>query len=89
MFLYSGRNRDNVDFFELEPASWVNIKTGDEFEIEDYPFGTSANLISGIAKPERFLNSVSNLGISCEHKFFPDHHISLKMTLNLISKELF
>ena len=21
-----------------------------------------------------FLNSVSNLGISCEHKFFPDHH---------------
>ena len=74
LFLYSGRNKDNVDFFELEPASWVNIKTGDEFEIEDYPFGTSANLISGIAKPERFLNSVSNLGISCEHKFFPDHH---------------
>ena len=74
LFLYSGRNKDNVDFFELEAASWVNIKTGDEFEIEDYPFGTSANLISGIAKPERFLNSVSNLGISCEHKFFPDHH---------------
>ena len=89
MFLYSGRNKDNVDFFELEPASWVNIKTGDEFEIEDYPFGTSANLISGIAKPERFLNSVSNLVLLVNINFSLIITISLKMTLNLISKELF
>ena len=48
-------------FFELEPESWVNLDTGDSYLVEDYPFGKTANVVSGIANPNRFLKTLNSL----------------------------
>ena len=74
LFIYSGRKDGNDNFFELEPESWVNLDTGDTYEVDEYPFGKTANVISGIANPKRFLKTLNGLKVNFDYKLFPDHH---------------
>ena len=74
LFIYSGRKDGNDNFFELEPESWVNLDTGDTYAVDEYPFGKTANVISGIANPNRFLKTLNGLKVNFDYKLFPDHH---------------
>ena len=74
LFIYSGRKDGNDNFFELEPESWVNLDTGDTYAVDEYPFGKTANVISGIANPNRFLKTLNSLKVNFDYKLFPDHH---------------
>ena len=74
LFIYSGRKDGNDNFFELEPESWVNLDTGDTYTVDEYPFGKTANVISGIANPNRFLKTLNSLKVNFDYKLFPDHH---------------
>ena len=58
LFIYSGRRETNDNFFELEPESWVNLETGDTYQIDIMiHFGRTANVICGIAIPNRLKNT--------------------------------
>ena len=81
LFIYSGRRETNDNFFELEPESWVNLETGDTYQIDEYPFGRTANVICGIANPNRFLRTLNNLKINFDYRLFPDHHYFSKKDL--------
>lgn len=82
LFIYSGRAPGKENFFELEPEAWVNLDTGDKHPIEDYPFGKTANVISGIANPNRFLKTLNNLKINFDYRTFSDHHYFSKKDLS-------
>jgi len=81
LFIYSGRAKGSDKFFELEPDAWVNLDTGDRHTIEEYPFGKTANVVSGIANPNRFLKTLNGLKINFDYKTFPDHHYFSKKDL--------
>ena len=81
LFIFSGRKESNDYFFELEPESWINLKTGDSYEVDEYPFGRTANVVCGIANPNRFLRSLNNLKINFDYRLFPDHHYFSKKDL--------
>ena len=78
LFIYSGRKDGNDNFFELEPESWVNLDTGDTYAVDEYPFGKTANVVSGIANPNRFLKTLNGLKVNFDYKLFPDHHYFTK-----------
>ena len=52
----------------------MNLQTGDTYQIDEYPFGRTANVICGIANPNRFLRTLNNLKINFDYRLFPDHH---------------
>ena len=81
LFIYSGRRESNDNFFELEPESWVNLETGESYLVDEYPFGSTANVICAIANPNRFLRTLNNLKINFDYKLFPDHHYFKKKDL--------
>ena len=82
LFIYSGRKEGNDNFFELEPESWVNLDTGDSYLVEDYPFGKTANVVSGIANPNRFLKTLNSLKVNFDYRLFPDHHYFSKKDID-------
>jgi len=82
LFIYSGRKDGNDNFFELEPESWVNLDTGDSYLVEDYPFGKTANVVSGIANPNRFLKTLNSLKVNFDYRLFPDHHYFSKKDID-------
>ena len=81
LFIYSGRREGNDNFFELEPESWINLDTGDVYAVDEYPFGKTANVISGIANPNRFLKTLNGLKVNFDYKLFPDHYYFSKKDL--------
>ncbi len=59
-------------FATMKPQGWVNVGTG---EVADRPPLSRPAALSGIARPDRFFNLLSNLGIvPCRKIVFPDHH---------------
>ena len=74
IFLHSGRAKNSKYFFELEPDSWVNLATGKSYQIDEFPFGKNVNVVSGIANPVRFLETLNAIKINYDFKLFSDHH---------------
>ena len=81
LFIYSGRRELNENFFELEPEAWVNLETGDTYQVDEYPFGRTANIVCAIANPNRFLKTINNLKINFDYRLYPDHHYFSKKDL--------
>ena len=81
LFIYSGRRELNENFFELEPEAWVNLETGDTYQVDEYPFGRTANVVCAIANPNRFLKTINNLKINFDYRLYPDHHYFSKKDL--------
>ncbi len=76
-----------VAAMRLKPTRWINIKTGDEFEVTQtqgqndeqknlsLPWGDEAVFaVSGIGNPQRFFDSLVELGVDAQTKPFDDHH---------------
>jgi tetraacyldisaccharide 4'-kinase len=58
---------------QIQACALVNLVTGDTHEIaalQEQP----VNAVAGIGNPQRFINTLNDLGISAELKAFPDHH---------------
>jgi subfamily B ATP-binding cassette protein MsbA len=74
VFLHSGRTKNSDNFFELEPDCWVNLSNGNSYQIDDFPFGKNVNVVTGIANPIRFLETLNGIKINYDFKLYPDHH---------------
>ena len=60
---------------DLVPRVWVNLHTLEEISIEDWPAERQVHAVAGIGNPDRFFNTLHELGFNLmEHKF-EDHHI--------------
>ena len=80
MFLWSGRKKGG-NFFELEPESWVNLRTSQSYNFDEFPFDKQVNLICGIANPNRFISTAKSIGLIFDERIFGDHHIYRKEDL--------
>src|SRR5690606_5460474 len=60
----------------LQPSAWVNLRTGDRVALDTLVRGTSEQLhaLAGIGNPQRFFNSVRELGYDPLCHPFPDHY---------------
>lgn len=61
---------------QLRPSHWCNLLTGERRELGELDFSTQpvVNAVSGIGNPERFFNTLRDLGIHVRGQAFPDHH---------------
>lgn len=59
----------------LNPANWVNVHTGEARPLEQMDWlKEPAYAVAGIGNPQRFFNTLSDLGLTFFRKPFPDHH---------------
>lgn len=61
---------------QLQPRAWINLRTGDRIALDTLVRGTEEQLhaLAGIGNPERFFNSVRELGYDPLCHPFPDHY---------------
>ncbi len=59
----------------LKPQAWVNVQSGARRELEDRSWlREPACAVAGIGNPQRFFDSLSELGLTVFPKPFPDHY---------------
>ena len=52
----------------------MNLSNGNNYQIDDFPFGKNVNVVTGIANPIRFLETLNGIKINYDFKLYPDHH---------------
>lgn len=57
-----------------EPVSWVDLKTGIEKPISEWPLDKLVYAVAGIANPQNFFSTLRSLGFEVIENIFPDHH---------------
>ena len=60
--------------FQIEPVSWVNLRTNEVCELTRFKHKQDALAVAGIGNPDKFLKTLNDLNIHCAHNWFPDHH---------------
>jgi tetraacyldisaccharide 4'-kinase len=60
--------------FKIKPVSWVNLVTNEEQSLECFKPENEALAVAGIGNPSNFLTTLNQLGVYCEHKWYPDHY---------------
>lgn len=65
-----------ISSMQLQPVAWVNLRTGDRVALNTLVRGEEERLhaLAGIGNPERFFNSVRELGYDPLCHPFPDHY---------------
>jgi tetraacyldisaccharide 4'-kinase len=59
----------------LKPLAWVNVKTGERRLLDDTGWlREPAYAVAGIGNPQRFFDSLSDLGLTVFPHAFPDHY---------------
>lgn len=58
----------------LVPLHWRQPSTGNTFSISAPPFGRVVRAVAGIGHPERFFNTLKQLGLEVSGQGYPDHH---------------
>lgn len=63
----------------LRAVAWCNLASGERLDlaVRPWPFETPAGTIpaiTGIGNPQRFFDSLAQLGLTVEGRAFPDHH---------------
>lgn len=76
----------NAYTMRLVPKALVQITTGAEASIHDLEPPLAA--VAGIGHPQRFFNTLTQLGLSYHAYPFPDHHQFLKKDLNFLEKSI-
>ena len=61
----------------------MNLSNGNSYQIDDFPFSKNVNVVTGIANPIRFLETLNGIKINYDFKLYPDHHFSQIMTWSL------
>ena len=60
---------------QLMPEYWVNIANGDVLALEQLPKSPRVHAVAGIGNPQRFFQTLRNLGLDIIEHAFPDHHV--------------
>ena len=59
----------------LRPLVWVNVKTGERRPLDNTDWlREPAYAVAGIGNPQRFFDSLNDLGLTVFPRAFPDHH---------------
>nr|WP_220495646.1 tetraacyldisaccharide 4'-kinase [Oceanospirillum sediminis] len=58
----------------LKPLQWRQPVSGECLEIGQRPFHHSVRAIAGIGNPQRFFNTLEQLGLTVSGQSFPDHY---------------
>ena len=65
---------DEAWVFHLVPGRWRRLATGAATALQPLPFIGPVHAIAGIGHPQRFFDTLSELGVTFEPHAFPDHH---------------
>ncbi len=63
----------------------INLQSGENISIAEFGSGP-VNAVAGIGNPQRFLNTLTGLGITAELRDFPDHHTYTANDLQFANK---
>ncbi|GAA6133535.1 tetraacyldisaccharide 4'-kinase [Oceaniserpentilla sp. 4NH20-0058] len=74
--------------FQIEPVCWVNVKTQEQVAINALRINDGAMAIAGIGNPEKFKQTLSELNIHVEHKWFSDHYAYSESDLNQLPSQI-
>lgn len=75
----------------LAPEAWVNLKSGARLGIRELPLiaGQSAVLaLAGIGNPQRFFDTLAELGYQAECRAFADHYVYTRTELGYASGKM-
>ncbi|MBW4933488.1 tetraacyldisaccharide 4'-kinase [Marinobacter sp. F4206] len=70
---FHGIEHPQIYTMALEPFSLTNLKTGESRPLDDLK-GQAVRAVAGIGNPERFFDTLRDLGAVVEGIPFPDHH---------------
>lgn len=59
--------------FVIAPVAWVNVKSGMRVSLESFTPPSPCTAIAGIGNPDKFFNTLNDLGVQCKAVAFPDH----------------
>lgn len=65
---------DKDKLMTYEPVAWVDLKTGIEKPISEWPLDKLVYAVAGIANPQNFFSTLRSLGFEVIENIFPDHH---------------
>ncbi|WP_283786636.1 tetraacyldisaccharide 4'-kinase [Bermanella sp. WJH001] len=85
--LSSDKNVDD-NTFQIKPIAWVNLVTNEEQSLASFKSTDDALAIAGIGNPNKFLNTINELGIYCDHKWFPDHYDYKEQDLSGLTQQI-
>lgn len=75
LLVRTGADTDAADSFamQLEPVSWVNLRSGESVALQYFQPGTEVSALAGIGHPQRFFSSLRQLGLRPQCHAFADH----------------
>ncbi len=73
-FLLQRNGTDTHSAMPVKPECFRYLLSGEERPLDNPGFGPHIHGVAGIARPERFFESLTALGFTIEEHAFPDHH---------------
>lgn len=67
---------------QLQPTQWRQPATQNCYPLQPLPFDHTVNALAGIGHPERFFNTLRQLGLTVTGRAYPDHHRFQAQDLN-------
>lgn len=62
-------------YVSLSPVCWVSVGASNTLPLDALPTEKSIHAVAGIGNPQRFFNTLRNMGYTIIEHIFPDHHI--------------
>lgn len=65
---------ENFYPMQIKPCYWINLKSGEKRELDELNRQQQFHAVAGIGNPQRFYQTLSQLGLTVVEHDFPDHH---------------
>lgn len=87
-YVLTSKSQLSENSFQIEPVCWVNVKTQAQVALSALRINDEAMAIAGIGNPEKFKQTLSELDIHVEHKWFPDHYAYNKSDFKVLPPQI-